>query len=118
SVAFHVTVVFPNGNDAGALLVIFIDACGVQLSVAVALPIDPTYVHAVLVPIVNGPGQVICGLCVSFTVTVNEQVAVLPLASVTLNLLVVVPTGNVEPLARPAVWASVSPAQLSSVVTV
>ncbi len=40
SVAVHVTVVLPNGNDAGASLVTVGDA--VQLSVAVAVPIDPT----------------------------------------------------------------------------
>ena len=48
-------------------------------------------------------GQVIVGCSVSFTVTVNEQVLVLPAASVATNVLVVVPTGNVLPLGRPAV---------------
>ena len=38
-------------------------------------------------------GQVIDGGSVSFTVTVTEQVAVLPDASVAKNVLVVVPTG-------------------------
>ena len=50
----------------------------------------------------------------SVTVTVNEQVAVLPATSVTLKVLVVTPTGKEAPLARPAVWAVVCPAQLSA----
>jgi hypothetical protein len=43
------------------------------------------------------------GFSASFTVTVNEQEVLFPLASVTSKVLVVVPTGKVEPLARPAV---------------
>jgi hypothetical protein len=46
---------------------------------------------------------VILGSSLSVMITVNEHVAELPLASVTLNVLAVVPTGNVAPLARPAV---------------
>ena len=53
------------------------------------------------------------GSSLSVMVTVNEHVAVLPLASVTLKVLVVVPTGNVAPLAKPAVWIVVGPEQLS-----
>ena len=63
-------------------------------------------------------GQLIVGASVSFTVTVNEHVAVLLEASVTVKLFVVVPVGNVEPLAWPAVCATVSPVQLSSELTV
>jgi hypothetical protein len=48
-------------------------------------------------------GQVIVGFSVSFTVTVKEQVAVLPLASVTSNVFVVVPTGKELPLGKPPV---------------
>ena len=58
-------------------------------------------------------GQDIVGFCISFTVTVNEQVAVLPPASVTLKVFVVVPTGNVDPLARPAIRVVTEPEQLS-----
>ena len=47
------------------------------------------------------PGQVIAGGCISFTVTVNEQVEVLPAASVARHTFVVVPTGNTLPLGRP-----------------
>ena len=58
-------------------------------------------------------GQAMVGAWASFTVTVKEQVAVLPEASVTRNELVVVPIGNVAPLARPESWATVWPGQLS-----
>jgi len=58
-------------------------------------------------------GQVIDGAWLSFTVTVKLQVLVFPVASVTLKVLVVVPTGKVAPLANPAVWVVVAPLQLS-----
>ena len=58
-------------------------------------------------------GQVIVGSSVSFTVTVKLHWAVLPEASVTKKVLVVVPTGKAEPLARPAVCVVTEPAQLS-----
>ena len=58
-------------------------------------------------------GQVIAGGCVSFTVTLKVQVAVRPPASVAVNVLTVVPTGKVAPLARPAVCTVVTPGQLS-----
>ena len=53
------------------------------------------------------------GAWLSITVTVKEQVAVLPDASVTLNVLVVTPTGKDEPLERPPVWVVTDPVQLS-----
>ena len=42
SLAVQITVVLPRGNDAGALLVMVTLFTAVQLSVAVAVPIDPT----------------------------------------------------------------------------
>ena len=42
-------------------------------------------------------GQVIVGACVSFTVTVNEQLAELPAASITEQFTVVVPFGKLDP---------------------
>jgi hypothetical protein len=42
-------------------------------------------------------GHVIVGGCVSFTVIVNVQVAVLPDASATVQVTVVVPFGKNEP---------------------
>src|SRR5438132_6812437 len=58
-------------------------------------------------------GQLITGFSTSFTVTVNEQDVLFPLVSVTSKVFVVVPTGKVEPLGRPAVCAVVAPGQLS-----
>ncbi len=58
-------------------------------------------------------GQVITGASVSVIVTVNEQVAVFPLASVIRKELLVVPMGNTEPDARPAVCVTIAPGQLS-----
>ena len=46
-------------------------------------------------------------------VTVKLHDAVNPPASVTVNVFVVVPVGNVEPLGRPAVCSVVAPGQLS-----
>lgn len=42
-------------------------------------------------------GQVTVGACVSFTVTVNEQLASFLFASMTVQVTVVVPFGKVEP---------------------
>src|SRR5207237_3765853 len=49
------------------------------------------------VTLITLDGQVICGGCVSLTVMVNEQLAGLPAASLTLQVTVVVPFGKVEP---------------------
>ena len=51
-------------------------------------------------------GQEMVGSSLSLTVTVNEQEAVFPEASVTVKLLVVIPFGKAEPLGRPAVWVT------------
>ena len=59
------------------------------------------------------PGQVIAGASASVTVTVNEQAALFPEASVTTKVLVVIPTGKFEPEASPAVCIVLAPAQLS-----
>ena len=56
----------------------------------------------------------IVGTSLSFTVTVKLHEAVLPDASVTVNVLVVVPLGNVAPLASPAVLSVEAPGQLSA----
>jgi hypothetical protein len=60
-------------------------------------------------------GQVIDGGCVSLTVTVNEHVAVLPEASVTVQVTVVVPTAKVEPDAGEQI-GDPTPGQLSLTV--
>ena len=53
------------------------------------------------------------GSTVSRTVTMNEQLAVAPLAALTWKVWVVAPKGKVVPDACPKVWAVVAPAQLS-----
>ena len=63
-------------------------------------------------------GQAIVGFSESVTVTVKLHVAVLPVRSVTVKPLLVVPSGNAEPLAIPEVCVNVDPAQLSPEVTV
>ena len=63
-------------------------------------------------------GQVIVGSSESVIVTVKEQVAVLPLASVTWNVLVVIPIGKSDPDASPAVCAITAPGQLSEKFTI
>jgi hypothetical protein len=56
------------------------------------------YVHTPeLVLLVCGPTQLIVGNSLSFTVTVNEQVLVLLLASVTVHTTVVVPLWKIAP---------------------
>jgi hypothetical protein len=60
-----------------------------------------------------GALQVMVGFSLSATVTVKLHVAVLPLASVTLNEFTVTPMGNTLPEARPAVWVMTCPGQLS-----
>ena len=57
------------------------------------------------------------GACVSFTVTVNEQVDELPDASVTEQFTVVTPFGKVEPLTGEQLGAP-TPGQLSLAVGV
>ena len=58
-------------------------------------------------------GQEIVGVSISTTVTENEQVVVFPDPSVAPNTCVVTPTGNVAPLANPAVCRVVAAPQLS-----
>ena len=57
---------------------------------------------------VTGARQVITGLCVSFTVTVNEQFVV-PQLLVAVNVTVVTPTLNVDPLPVPLPLPVVAP---------
>jgi hypothetical protein len=61
-------------------------------------------------------GHTIVGACVSFTVTVNEQVAVFPDVSVAVAVTVVVPFGNAVP--DGGLLTTVTPGQLSLAVTV
>ena len=70
-------------------------------------PLDTTLMLAGHVPMV--------GACVSFTVTVNEQVAEFPEASVTEQFTVVTPFENVEPEAGEQAGVP-TPGQLSLTV--
>src|SRR2546425_319491 len=82
SLALHVTVVGPDGN---------IDPlAGVQLTAA---PV------ALAASTVACAGAVAIGLVGAVTVTVNDAAVLLPCASVALQVTVVAPTGNVDPLA-------------------
>ena len=58
-------------------------------------------------------GHTIVGSWVSCIVTVKEQFAVLPEASVTTNVLVVIPTGNASPEGIPEVCCVTASGQLS-----
>ena len=61
-----------------------------------------------------GAGHVATGACVSLTVTVNEQLLVLPEGSVAVQVTVVVPIANIEP--ESGAHTTVVPGQLSDVV--
>lgn len=114
SVAVHTTVVLPNGKVDGAL---FVTLATPQLSVAFgATNDDDDAAHKPVVEFKDTGVQVITGASLSVIVTVNEHELVFPAASVAVNVLVVVPTGNNEPLAKPDVWLVVTPAQLSVAV--
>jgi hypothetical protein len=115
SVAVHVTVVVPIGNDdpdAGTQLTV---APG-QLSEAVG-----TVYVAVAVPDPGGfsvtvmfAGHATVGACVSWIVTVNVQVpsGLFAETSLAVHVTVVVPTGNVDPEAGTQLTVT-TPGQLS-----
>jgi hypothetical protein len=90
SVAVHITVVVPTGNELGALLLML---TGVQLllSLAVALPNATVAVQAELAVVVMGPGHAMVGSVTSLTSTIKLQVAVFPEPSVAVYVTVVEP---------------------------
>ena len=111
SVAVAVTVVVPFGNvdpDGGAATTVTPG----QLSVAVTANVTTAEHRFGSFALVIFAGQVITGGCVSFTVTVNEQLAEFDEASSTLQLIVVVPFGKVDPEAGEQVGVP-APVQLS-----
>jgi hypothetical protein len=100
--ALEPTVLIPVAGDAPVVAPVNAQVCTVtpQLSVAVGLAGAKVAVHTPgSVVLVTLAGQVMLGACVSFTVTVNVQEAVLPAASVAVEVTEVVPTGNTLPLA-------------------
>jgi len=96
SVAVAVTVVVPAANvlpEAGLLTIVSLPQLSepVTLNVTTALQLFKSLVWVI------SDGHVMTGFCPSTTVTVNEQVAELPLTSVTVLVTVVVPALNVLP---------------------
>lgn len=99
SVALQLTVVEPSGKDepeAGVQLTV-----GLGSTMSLADAENPTVAPALLVAsAVTVPGRFKVGAVVSVTVTVNGgAVLVFPCASVALHVTLVVPSGNVLPLA-------------------
>lgn len=115
SVTRKVLVVVPTGNEAPeASPVVWVVVDPEQLSVPTGAVKVTFAAHCpVILLTLMLAGQVMEGACASDTVTVKLQVAVLAEASVTRKVLVVTPTGNEAPDAKPAVWVVVGPEQLS-----
>jgi hypothetical protein len=98
SLAVHVTVVGPSGNVEALGGVQFTATTPSMLSVADAVKVNVAPVGPVA-STVAFPGTVTTGGVVSFTVTVKEAEPVLLCVSVAVQVTVVAPIGNVEPLA-------------------
>ena len=106
------TVVSPNGNVDGAL---FITLVTEQLSVVTGVPnTNPVTPHVALDETVIAVGATIVGTAVSSTVTNCVAVAVFPAASITVQVTVVAPIGNVVG----ALFVTVATVQLSVVTGV
>ena len=102
STTTQVIVVFPTGNGsviAPPSLLIGANKVAVpQLSDTVGGVMVTNVLHAFCGAATKMlAGQVIAGFSLSSTVTAKLQVAVLPLASVTVHITVVVPLGNMAP---------------------
>ena len=114
SVAVALTVVVPFGNtefDAGVVTTV---APG-QLSATVTIKLTTAEHAPGSVDLTIFAGTLIVGNSASFTVTVWLAEAVLPLASVAVQVIVVTPFGYGRLIARPSlrVEVTVSPGQLS-----
>ena len=118
SVAVHVTVDTPTGNtdpDGGTHAFVTPGQLSVATGAGHVAATDVAIGHDAPATAVTFAGHVIEGGWVSFTVTVNEQLAELPEASETEQLTVVVPFANVEPDAGAHVGEP-TPGQLSLTV--
>lgn len=96
SVAVAVTVVVPFGKtdpEAGLETTVMLE----QLSVAVTVKLTTAEQRLRAVEVMMLAGQLKTGATVSFTLTVNEQLEELAAASLTVQVTVLVPSGNVEP---------------------
>ena len=114
SVTLNAFVVVPIGNKLPLIKPeVWVIICPIQLSVELLLYVTTAPETPGSLETVIGALHVIVGNSLSVTVTVNEHVAVLLLASVTLKVFVVVPIGNKLPLAKPAVCVISCPVQLS-----
>src|SRR5256712_11577869 len=98
SLALHVTVVGPDGNIDPLAGVHVVATAPSSASVADAVKVKTAPV-APVASIVAFAGTVTTGPVVSFTVTVNDAALWFPCASVALQVTVVAPNGNVDPLA-------------------
>jgi hypothetical protein len=87
-VTVQVTVVVPLGKVPGALFVTLITP---QLSPVVG---EPRFTIPDVQAVISG-GQVMVGISLSVITTSCEQVAVFPFTSEAVQIIVVVPTGNV-----------------------
>ena len=89
SVAVQVTIVWPNGKEAGALFVIFTDE---QLSLVTGVPkITPVALHVAFAAAETAFGAVIVGAILSKTIIVCEAVVVFAFASVKVHEIAYVP---------------------------
>src|SRR5436190_11426332 len=113
SVTVQITVLVPTGKSEGALLV---TVTGPQLSATIGVPrvtfVAPHRPAEALT--VTRAGQEMVGGCVSLTITVCGQVALLPWLSVTVQITVLVPTGK----SAGALFVMVTGPQLSDTVGV
>jgi hypothetical protein len=105
-VALHVTVLVPNANVDPLGGVQLTATAPSTLSVAAAVNVNGAPVVPVASMIASG-GTVIAGPVVSRTVTVNVLLAAFACASVAEQVTVVVPSGNVAPLAGAQLTATV-----------
>src|SRR2546425_131346 len=98
SLALHVTVVGPDGtiDPLAGVHVVATAPSSVSVADAVKVNIAP---GALVASTVAFAGTVTTGPVVSVTVTVNDAAPWLPCASVALQVTVVAPKGNVDPLA-------------------
>jgi hypothetical protein len=115
SVAVQRTVVVPTGN---AVLLGGTQAKAVTPQLSVAFGVNSTTAAQVpdSLPITTSAGHVSVGASASMTVTVKLQLERLPASSVAVHSTVVMPVGNVEPLA--GTHCNVTPGELSATLTV
>src|SRR3989338_2126463 len=112
SVAVHVIVVVPTGNDSCASFVTKGEES--TMSVEVAVP-RSTVVNEPVASIIIGPGAVMSGAVVSTISIVNELEPVLPAESVAVHVTVVRLGGNVSPELK-SHDAAIGPSILSDAV--